>query len=221
MLQVSIVLLAILPLAELEIGHEHILGVSKYQPAKGAAYEGIFKTRNAAPEYLMGIPDAKNKTIRFGLGIPGLLSFLNSGHWDSEVNGLDRHPENEWPPVNVVFVTFHLMVIFGMTLIGFGCVGAALLVTKRLVSARWYLWALILCVPLPYVSNELGWIGAEMGRQPWVVYGVLKTADAVSPIVSQGQVLFSLVLLSVVYAAFFGVFGVFVGRIIRKGLVPQ
>jgi cytochrome d ubiquinol oxidase subunit I len=220
MVWVSIVLLALLPLAELEIGHEHILSVSLHQPAKGAAFEGMFKTMTAAPEYLMGVPDVKTRTIRFGLGIPGLLSFLNSGRWNSEVKGLDQFPDDYWPPVGVVFTTFHLMVIFGVTLIGLGFVGAMLLVTNRLESARWYLVALILCVPLPYASNELGWMGTEIGRQPWLVYGVLKTANAVSPSVSRGQILFSLVMLSVVYAALFGVFAVSVGRIIRKGLEP-
>ncbi len=221
MLRVSVILLAVLPLVELELGHEHIVQTAEYQPAKAAAFEGMFKTAKSAPEFLFGIPDAHRKTIRLGLGIPGLLSFLSTSHWDAEVNGLDKFPETEWPPVEVVFSTFHLMVAVGIILIAVGIAGAALLAAKKLAASRWYLLLLVACVPLPYISNEMGWIGAEMGRQPWAIYGVLKTSQSVSPLVTSGQVVLSLVMMCVVYAGLFAAFLFAVRRVLQKNDLMQ
>ncbi len=213
---IGMVLLAITPLLELGIGHVQILGVSEHQPIKNAAYEGIFQTRDNAPLYLFGVPDIERESIRFGLYIPKLLSFLEGWSFDTPIRGLREFPRSLWPPVGVIFITFHAMVAIGMILIGSGLTGAFLLATGRLERCRWFLRILIALVPLPFLANELGWVGAEIGRQPWVVYGLLRTDQAASSLATY-QVLATLSALAIVYALLFVAFVFFSGRMIRGG----
>jgi cytochrome bd ubiquinol oxidase subunit I len=161
-------------------GHIHILNVLHHQPEKDAAYEGIFHSVNGAPLYTFGIPDEKNLNIRFGIGLPYALSFLESGNPLSRVKGLEEYPKENWPPVNVVFTTFHLMVMLGVFMIAVSLLGTWLLWKKKLVTTQWYLLFLPWAVPLPYLANELGWVSAEIGRQPWLIYNVMRTAAASS-----------------------------------------
>jgi cytochrome d ubiquinol oxidase subunit I len=217
MIAVSIILLIATPLLELAVGHFHIMEVLETQPAKNSAYEGMFFKQRGAPLYLFGIPDAQNKTIHFGIAIPKFLSFLESFNFDSEVHGLEEYDQSTLPPVNVIFTTFHLMVGVGMILIGVGLVGLFLFYTKKLFSTRWYLWILMFIAPLPYLANEMGWIGAEIGRQPWIVYNILRTSGAVSPNVTFAQAAFSLSTLTIVYAFLFISFIMFFTKLVKTG----
>jgi cytochrome bd ubiquinol oxidase subunit I len=198
-------------------GHFHIMEVLHHSPVKDAAYEGIFESVDGAPLYMAGIPDQANRRIRFGIGAPYMLSFLESGHFKSHVKGLNEFPVEEWPPVNVIFTTFHLMVGLGILLIAIAGVASLLLWKKRLFSSKWALTALLLCVPLPFVANELGWIGTEMGRQPWIIYGILKTGAANTASLPSWQIALSLSLCSLVYIALAALMFLFVKRHYRNG----
>lgn len=206
MLKAAIIVFTFLPLLQLVSGHNQAVNVAKLQPAKDAAIEGIFKTGRFQPLYAMAIPDAKNKRLLFAIGAPGMLSFLENWDVNSEVKGLDAFPESEWPPVNTVFTTFHLMVAIGMLLIAAGLLGGFLLWRKMLFTSKWYLIALPFLIPFPHAANELGWVSAEMGRQPWIIYGLMKTSAAASVSVPAGQVLFSLILFSLIYLLLLVVF---------------
>ncbi|MBN1128583.1 MAG: cytochrome ubiquinol oxidase subunit I [Chitinispirillaceae bacterium] len=219
MLAAGAIWLFITPIAQLILGHEHIMNVLHHQPVKSAAYEGIFSTIRGAPLYITGIPDANRDTILYGIKIPGLLSLLEAFDPNAEVKGLHEFPRDTWPPVNVIFTTFHLMVGIGFTLIGAGILGLILLVRKRLYTTRWFLRLLPWLVPLPFLANELGWIGTEIGRQPWLIWGVLKTADAFTPAVQPGSVIGSMIVLVAVYSILSAALVIALRRIVSAG--PQ
>jgi cytochrome d ubiquinol oxidase subunit I len=168
-------------IGQLVTGHFHALKVAEHQPAKLAAFEGHFETgQGGAPLHIIGIPDQKEKTVRYSIAIPGLLSWL--AHMDSSkpVTGLDQFPERDWPPVALSFVSYHVMVGLGMYFILLTVVAAVLHRRGTLFQTRWLLWVFVFSVVGPYISNQLGWMAAEVGRQPWIVYGLLRTSDAYS-----------------------------------------
>ncbi len=199
------------------IGHFHIMEVLHNNPEKDAAYEGIFKSVNGAPLLLFGIPDEKKQVIHFPIGTPYLLSLLESGDPMGHVRGLEEFPRENWPPVNVIFTTFHLMIILGVAMIGVAALGVFLMWRKKLYAARWYLLCLPFLIPIPYLANELGWIGTEMGRQPWIIYGVMRTAEASTSTLPLWQLVVSFVGIVLVYTAITGLTIVSVTRLIQKG----
>ncbi|MDY0226019.1 cytochrome bd-I ubiquinol oxidase subunit 1 apoprotein [Desulfomicrobium apsheronum] len=179
-------------------GHHHAQEVGKIQPAKLAAMESLWETHENAPMYLLVVPDEKNEKNAIELfGIPGALSFLAHGSFNTPVQGLKDWPADERPPVMLTFLSFRVMVGLG-TLLPILCIWAFLRRNKLTETPR-LLKAMIFAIPLPYLAIEAGWVVAEVGRQPWIVYGLMKTADAVSPIVTS-QVAFSLVALTLLYA---------------------
>lgn len=199
------------------LGHTHIMDVTKYQPIKSAAYEGIFETTKGAPLIVFGIPDQKNRKIHFKIEIPYMLSFLETWDFNGEVKGLEEYPESEWPPVNTVFTAFHVMVGLGSLMILLSLIGGFLYLKKKLFDTKWYLIALLVIVPFPYICNEVGWIGAEVGRQPWIVYGLLKTADANTTLISAGTMLGSLIMISLIYLFLLALYIFTLARIIKSG----
>ena len=209
--------LIITALLQAGLGHIHIMNVKDWQPAKNAAYEGMFVTMNGAPLYAFGIPDAQNKTIHLAIGAPYMLSFLETWDFNGKVEGLDQFPEAEWPPVNVIFTTFHLMVGVGGILIVTGLLGGFLYWKNQLFYAQWFLRLLTLIVPLPYLANEVGWIGAEMGRQPWTIYGLLRTDAAATLTLTAGSLTLTLTLLVAVYLLLLLAFLSFLFAIIKNG----
>ena len=216
-LSLAVPLFALTAVSQLVVGHSQAVNVVRYQPVKDAAYEGMFSPQNGAPLYLFGIPDADHTTIHAAIAIPKLLSFLESFSFNSRVNGLDEFDRDMRPPVNVIFTTFHGMIGIGFILIGSGLIGFFLQLRRRLFAADWFLRFLPFLIPLPLVANELGWIGAEVGRQPWVIYGLLRTHNAISPAVSGERVLIALIMLSVVYAALLFAFIYFGARLVNSG----
>jgi cytochrome d ubiquinol oxidase subunit I len=154
--------------------------------------------------YAFGWPDEREERVRWGVEIPGLLSFLVSGD-DTPVQGLDQTPREDRPPVAVPFVSYHLMAILGTYFVGLVVLAWVMHVRKKLFDAKWLMRLFVVSVVLPYLANEAGWVAAEVGRQPWVVYGLLRTRDAVSRSVPGDQVLGSIVLFSLVYAGLFAV----------------
>jgi cytochrome d ubiquinol oxidase subunit I len=176
------------------------------QPAKLAAMEAHFETgTNGSPLYLFGHPDERERRIKYGIAIPRLLSFMVHGKFDKPVDGLDKIPREDWPPVAATFHSFHLMVGLGMLFIAMTVVASFYRWRGTLWSKRWLLWAFVLAIPLPYVANQVGWVTAEVGRQPWIVYGLLRTKDALSKSVTAEQTLSSIILFGIIYALLFAV----------------
>ncbi|ANG65756.1 cytochrome ubiquinol oxidase subunit I [Chlamydia gallinacea] len=191
-------------------------GVAKHQPAKLAAFEGVFKTKEYTPIYLFGIVDVKNQKVR-GLPIPGALSFLVHRNIKTPVVGLDQVPQDEWPNVPVVFQLYHLMVMLWGVMVLLALVAWCVYKKQRWALKPWILCLLSFSVFCPEICNEIGWCAAEIGRQPWIVYGLLKTKDAVSPIIQKGQVIQSLVLFSLVFICLLSLFIFLLCKKVQRG----
>jgi cytochrome d ubiquinol oxidase subunit I len=156
--------------------------VAKLQPAKLAAMESLFKTSKPAALVIGGIPDEKKEEVKYGIHIPHLLSFLAHGDPNAEVEGLDKTSKENWPPVAIVHFAFQIMVFMGMLMMG---TGALFLIFKfkwkENLNKRWWLKLLVWLTPVGFIAVEAGWIVTEVGRQPWIIYGIMKTKDAVTP----------------------------------------
>ncbi len=202
-------------------GDVHGRQVARTQPVKLAAMEAIFETRNEpTPLYVFGIPDAEARKVQMGLAIPGGVSFLVHHDFKTPVPGLDKVPRSDWPPVALTFTSFRLMVGMGFLFVALTAIGAFFRWRGTLFEKRWLLWVFVLAVPLPYIANQLGWIAAEVGRQPWVVYGLLRTGDALSKVVAANQVLYSLVMFGVIYLALFALWLYVLLEKIQQGPEP-
>ena len=202
------------------VGHPHAIRVAENQPAKLAAYEGLWETQTNAPAILFGIPNVAEERNYFAIEIPGGLSLLIDGTTDYEVQGLKDFAPEDRPPMLLTFFSFHLMLYLGgwFALLAFG--GVVLWKINKLYGNRLYLWAAALTVPLPFVANEVGWMAAEVGRQPWVVYNELRTEHAVSASVSAGEILASLIMFALIYALLFGLWWFLLKRQFNKGPEP-
>ncbi len=208
---------ALASLAQLWAGHRSADGVAQNQPAKLAALEGHFDTLAPADLYLLGWVNKKDQTVE-GLAIPNGLSFLVHWNWDEPISGLNAFPEEERPTaLNAIFQFYHIMVAIGLFLIALSWFGLWQLRAGRLFKQRWLLWIFVPSVLLPQIANQFGWYSAEMGRQPWVVYGLLRTSDALSKVVTANQVLFSLILFTAIYALLFILFIYLLNKKIQAG----
>jgi len=165
----------------------------------------------------MGWPDEEAKRVKFGAAIPGLLSFLVHDDFTKPLTGLDHFPEEDWPPVALSFLTYHIMVALGLYFIAITVLAAFLRWRGTLFQSRWLLWVFVFSVVGPFIANEFGWTAAEVGRQPWVVYGLLRTEDGVSPTLAASQVLGSLIMFACIYAMLFGLWLYIMDGKIRKG----
>ena len=189
-------------LAQPLLGHESAKVAYEYQPAKMAAFEGLYETTDNAPLYLFGWVDEEAEQTK-GVAIPGMLSYLLNWDNDFVVKGLNEFPEEERPPVNAVFQSYHLMVAIGMGLILITFLGLLLLYKKTVFRKKWILWIFMLSVFLPVFANQAGWISAERGRQPYTVYGLLKTSESYSKSLVESEVLTSLILFFLIYGLLF------------------
>ena len=168
--------------------------VARHQPAALAAMEGRFESGPRAGITMIGQPNVEQRRLDNPVTLPGMLSFLAFGTFHSDVAGLDAFPRDQWPDnIELVYYGFHIMAGLGTLMIGLMGLALAALVLQRLFTWRPLLWALALAFPFPYIAVTAGWMTAELGRQPWVVYGLLRTADASSPSVHSGTVLFTLI----------------------------
>ena len=205
-------------LGQLFTGHKSAEVVTKYQPAKLATMEGHFEKSAPADMYLFGWVNASEQKTT-GLKIPGGLSFLVHQDFKAPIPGLNSFkPEDRPTAINFVFQTYHLMVAIGMTLIGLTWFGLFMLYRKKLFETRWLMQLFVWSVLLPQIANQVGWYTAEVGRQPWVVYGLLRTSDALSQAVKAEHVLASLILFTLVYVLLFGLFLYLLNKKIQHGL---
>ena len=203
--KVTLIVGTIFSLLQLASGHSSAEGVAKNQPEKLAAMEGHFRTE-PADLYLFGWVDKKNE-VTHGVKIPNGLTYML--HYDTEtpVIGLDQYPMEDRPgQVNAVFQFYHIMVAIGMFLIALTVFASFLLWCGKLYDKRWLLRIFVWAVILPQIGNQVGWFAAEMGRQPWIVYKLLRTSDALSKAVTAHQILFAIILFTIVYTILFILF---------------
>ncbi|HZV13026.1 MAG TPA: cytochrome ubiquinol oxidase subunit I [Candidatus Kapabacteria bacterium] len=167
--------------------------IAEYQPVTLAAMEGLFNTRQGADLVILGQPNMESQTIDNPLIIPNVLSFLTYRTWSAEVKGLNAFQQNDWPEnIPLLYYSYHIMVGLGTIFIAILLIAGVLLWRKKLYASRWMLWILMFSFPFPYIANTAGWTTAELGRQPWLCYGLMRTAAGNSPTVSAGNGLFTL-----------------------------
>lgn len=168
--------------------------VAKHQPATLAAMEGRFASGSAAEITLIGQPNVRTRSLDNPIRVPGMLSFVAYGHFGADVRGLDEFPEDTWPTnIELLYYAFHVMVGLGTIMIGLMALVNVQRFRKKLETTRPLLWAMMLAFPLPYIANTAGWLTTELGRQPWLVYGLFRTTAGVSPTVHSGDALFTLI----------------------------
>lgn len=217
--KIALVVALVCALSQLLSGRSSAEGVAVNQPAKLAAMEGHYDSSAVADMYLMGWINQKEEKTS-GLRIPGGLSFLTYGDFTKPVAGLHAFKKDERPTQpNAVFQFYHLMIAIGMILIALTVYATWQWRRKKLFTKRWLMIIFVWAVLLPQIANQAGWFTAEMGRQPWVVYKLLRTSDALSKNVQAGQVLFSLILFTLVYAILFILFLYLLNRKIKHGPV--
>ncbi len=204
--------------AQLISGHSSAEVVAEHQPAKLAAMEGHYDTLAVADLYIFGWVNDQQQEVT-GLSVPGGLSMLLDGFkGEQKVKGLNAWPPEDRPDnVNAVFQFYHLMVAIGMFLIAFSTLLVVQYYRGKLFRQRWLLWMAVFSVFLPQLANQFGWFAAEMGRQPWVVYNLLRTSDALSKAVTANQVIFSLVLFTLIYVVLFALFIYLLNKKIKHG----
>lgn len=206
LLRISLFLFAFSGVLQLFLGHGHSVQVAKTQPEKMAAFEGLWETQRGAPLSLFGIPDQRGEKTRLSLGVPNMLSLLTTGDPEAEVKGLKEYPREDRPPVLLSFAAYHVMIGLGSLFFLGALFALYFLKVKGEEYPSWFLKALLFSVPLPYIANEAGWVAAEVGRQPWVIYHVLRTSQAASVNVPAWQVLLTLSLFTLLYLFLFVIF---------------
>ncbi len=180
-------------------GHEHARQVARTQPEKFAAIEGLYTTQSGAPLVFFAIPVVKPPELKAKIELSGLLSWMTFGDVNAQIKGINEFPTENIPPLWLTFVSFHNMVVLGLYFIGVTLYAYIQLRRKKLFETTWLLRLFIWSIPLPLAACQLGWIAAEVGRQPWIVYGLLRTSEAHSVSVTAEEILFSIILFGLVY----------------------
>ena len=196
--------------------------IAENQPATLAAMEGLFRSQEGAPLAILGQPDVENQRLDNPLTLPRTLSFLTYRRWSAHVQGLDAFSEKEWPDrIPLLYYSYHVMVGLGTIFIAILGIAAWKLWRGTLFASRAMLWILMLSVPLPYIANTAGWMTAELGRQPWVIYGLMRTAAGASPRVAAGNAWFTLLGFMGLYTLLAILFLFLVHREIERGPEPE
>lgn len=215
--RVTLIIATVVCLLQLVSGHSSADGVAQNQPEKLAAMEGHFQT-GPADLYLFGWVDKQNE-VTHGVKIPNGLSYMIHYDTAAPVTGLDQYPVEDRPgQVNAVFQFYHIMVAIGMFLIAITLYASFLLWRGKLYDKRWLLHIFVWSVLLPQIGNQVGWFAAEMGRQPWIVYKLLRTSDALSKSVTANQILFAIILFTIVYIILFALFIYLMNKKIVHGI---
>jgi cytochrome d ubiquinol oxidase subunit I len=217
MLHWGLGLVGVLIPLQMFVGHLTGLYVLQHQPAKFAAIEARWQNQQPASEVLIAWPDEAGERNLYAITVPKLGSFIASGNWTSAEAGLESFPREDWPPVLIPFFGFRIMVGMGLLMSALVIVGHVLRWRRRLESSRWFLWGMFLSFPSGFVAVLAGWFTAEVGRQPWVIYGLLRTKDAVTPSLRTEDVLFSLSVYVLVYAVVYSFGLYYIYRLLRDG----
>ncbi|MGD1093183.1 MAG: cytochrome ubiquinol oxidase subunit I [Bryobacteraceae bacterium] len=196
--------------------------IALYQPTTLAAMEGLFDTQQGAPLVLIGQPDVEAMKLDNPIQVPGALSFLTYRRWGAQVQGLREIPRDQWPDnIPLLYFAYHIMVGLGTLLLAVSAISVWLLRGGRLFRMKPLLWVLMLALPFPYIATTAGWMTAELGRQPWLIYGVMRTAQGTSPFVSAGSGLFTLLGFMGLYSVLSVLFIFLVAREIQHGPSPE
>jgi cytochrome d ubiquinol oxidase subunit I len=203
-------------------GDMHGKLVAKYQPVALAAMEGRFESGSHAEVAIIGQPDVKNRRLENPIVVPGVLSYLAYGSFGANVKGLNAYPQEDWPDhIELLYFAYHIMAGLGTLLILVMGISALLFWRDRLERCRPMLWVLMLAFPLPYIATTAGWMTAELGRQPWLIYGLQRTVDGTSPYVSTGNVVFTTLGFLGMYALLGVLFLYSIGREVSRGPAPH
>jgi len=216
MLGMAMIMAVFVAPTQLLLGDLHGLNTLKHQPAKVAAMEGLWETQRGAPLVLFGWPDQEAQTTRYAIEIPKLSSLILTHDLDGEVKGLKEWPRDEQPPVAWVFWSFRIMVGIGMLMILTGVMALVLHLRKRLFTTPWFQYWCMALTPSGFIAVLAGWFVTEIGRQPYIIYGVMRTAEAASPVGSQ-PIALSLAAFIVTYGVVFGAGVYYIARLIAKG----
>jgi cytochrome d ubiquinol oxidase subunit I len=203
-------------------GHFASEQVAEKKPVALAAMEGLFETEQPAGLVIIGQPDLQRERIDNPIVVPRALSFLVYQNWGAEVKGLEVFPQKNWPDnIPLLYYSYHVMVGLGTIFIAITVVAAFLLWRRKLFESRWMLWILMLATPFPFIANTAGWLTTELGRQPWIAYGLLRTEEGVSPLVSSGNVLFTLIGFAGMYLIMGLLYFVLMVRAVAHGPVTE
>ncbi|MCP1675535.1 cytochrome d ubiquinol oxidase subunit I [Natronocella acetinitrilica] len=217
MFSMTLWLVAILAPMQIFIGDMHGLDTFEHQPAKVAAMEGNWETSRGVPLLLFAIPDSAAETNHFEIGIPRLASLILTHDLDGEVPGLKEWAPEDRPPVGPVFWAFRVMVGIGMAMLGVAMIGLWLRWKGRLYDTPWFKKVCVAMMPAPFIAVLAGWLTTEIGRQPWVLYEIMRTEDALSPSLTGGMALTSLIVFFIVYAVIFVAGGYYISKILGGG----
>jgi cytochrome d ubiquinol oxidase subunit I len=220
-LRMSLLMLAVATPLQLVVGDLHGLNTLEHQPVKVAAMEGHWETKRGAPLVLFALPDGEAEKNHFELAIPYLGSLILTHSIDGEVTGLKSVPPEDRPPVAIVFWSFRVMVGLGLVFIVVAIAGAVQVLRGRLETSPRLLRVISWMIPLPFVAVLAGWFVTELGRQPWIIYGVMRASDAVTPSLSGGVVLATLIGYVAVYAIVFSAGITYLRRVVLAGPAPE
>jgi cytochrome bd ubiquinol oxidase subunit I len=210
-------LIALLAPLQILLGDLHGLNTLEHQPVKVAAMEGHWETARGQPAILFAIPDEANERNRLEIGIPKLASLILTHEWEGELRGLREWAPEDRPPVAPVFYAFRIMVLIGFLMFAVGMISLYLRYRGRLYDTRWFLKLCVGCLPIGFIAILAGWFTTEIGRQPWLVYEIMRTVDGVSPTVTGGEVFTSLMVFIVAYSIVFGAGTYYLVRLVQKG----
>ncbi len=216
-MKIALLVAVVASLLQLFTGHQSAVGIAENQPEKLAAIEAHYDSLAPANLSLFGWVDENTKEVKFGVALPGMLSYLIYGDSEAPVKGLNAFKPEDLPPVNIVFQTYHLMVAIGFTLIMISFLGLFYIYKQTLVKQKWLLWIFVFAVLGPQIANQVGWATAEIGRQPWIVYGLMRTSEAASVVVNSGQIIFSIILFTFIYLLLFVLFIYLLNEKIKLG----
>jgi cytochrome d ubiquinol oxidase subunit I len=216
MMRIGLLVAGVALVLQLYSGDSSARLIAKYQPSKLAAFEGIYKTVPSTPVSVIGWVDKKSETVH-SIQIPAALSLMTHRNLTTPVAGLDQVPRDEWPPVPFLFQTYHLMVSCWALMALIAAFGFWYNYKGKLESTRWILWCMVFAVLLPHIAQQAGWISAEVGRQPWIVWKLLRTSHGVSTGINGSQVFGSLTLFVFIYALLFALFVFLLDRKIKHG----
>lgn len=221
MITMGVLLASLLVPLQAVLGDLHGINTLHHQPQKLAAIEGFWESRPGQPAVIFALPDEKNETNRAQIAIPKLASLYLTHDWNGHVRGLRDFPRDERPPVALTFFSFRVMVAMWLLMLGITVWAWILRARRRLYDTPAFLRAATWSIPAGYVAVTAGWFTTEVGRQPWVVYGHLRTADAVTPFLTAGDVALSLFFYAIVYAIIFGAGFYYLLRLVRRGLPEE
>jgi len=216
MMKIGLITALVTCLLQLASGDSSAKLIAKYQPAKLAAFEGTYTTEEYTPISIFGWVNAKEKKV-YSLKIPGGLSFLTYSNFKTPVTGLDQIPQDEWPNVPFVFQTYHLMVFMWLLMFLVSVFGIYYWKRGVLDRKKWFLRCMVISVLFPHIGQQCGWISAEVGRQPWIVWQILRTSDGVSKSISSAQVMGSITMFLLIYTLLFFLFIFLLDRKIKHG----